>query len=50
MSKKGCSPDNVASEDFFGTVKSEMFQTKSWDGVPIEEFIAELDLYIRWSN
>src|SRR5690554_7095316 len=50
MSKKGCSPDNAACEGFFGTVKSEMFYTRSWDGVSVEEFVTELDSYIRWSN
>lgn len=50
MSKKGCSPDNAACEGFFGTVKIEMFYTRSWDGVSVDEFIAELDAYIRWSN
>jgi len=50
MSKKGCSPDNAACEGFFGTVKSEMFYTRSWDRVSVEEFISELDSYIRWSN
>lgn len=50
MSKKGCSPDNAACEGFFGIVKSEMFYTRSWDGVSVEEFVTELDSYIRWSN
>jgi transposase InsO family protein len=50
MSKKGCSPDNAACEGFFGTVKIEVFYTRSWDGVSVDEFIAELDAYIRWSN
>jgi len=45
MSKKGCSPDNAACEGFFGT-----FYTRSWDRVSVEEFISELDSYIRWSN
>ena len=50
MSRKGCSPDNAACEGFFGIVKSEMFYTRSWDGVSVEEFVTELDSYIRWSN
>ena len=50
MSKKGCSPDNAACEGFFGTVKTEMFYTRSWNDVCVDEFIAELDAYIRWSN
>jgi hypothetical protein len=27
-----------------------MFYTRSWDGVSVEEFVTELDSYIRWSN
>jgi transposase InsO family protein len=27
-----------------------MFYTRSWDRVSVEEFISELDSYIRWSN
>ena len=50
MSKKGCSPDNAACEGFFGTVKKEMYYTRIWDGVSLDEFIGELDMYIRWFN
>ena len=50
MSKKGCSPDNSACEGFFGRLKNEMFYPLSWGGVPIEQFIGELDSYIRWYN
>ena len=50
MSKKGCSPDNSACEGFFGRLKNEMFYGKSWIGVSIDEFIEELDRYIRWYN
>lgn len=48
MSKKGCSPDNSACEDFFGRLKNEMFYGRSWRGVTIEEFISTLDEYIHW--
>ena len=50
MSRKGCSPDNAACEGFFGLVKTEMFYTRSWFGVSVEEFIQELNTYIRWWN
>jgi putative transposase len=50
MSRKGCSPDNAACEGFFGTLKNEMFYTKSWEGVSLEKFIDELDGFIRWYN
>ena len=48
MSKKGCSPDNSACEGFFGRLKNEMFYTRSWFGVLINEFCALLDDYIYW--
>jgi len=50
MSKKGCSPDNSACEGFFGRLKNEFFYCRSWQGVTINEFISELDAYIRWYN
>jgi transposase InsO family protein len=48
MSKKGCSPDNSACEGFFGRLKNEMFYGCKWAGVTIDQFIAELDKYIKW--
>ena len=48
MSKKGCSPDNVACERFFGRLKTEMFYGRDWSGISIQEFIDRLDAYIRW--
>jgi len=50
MSKKGCSPDNSACEGFFGRIKNEMFYYRSWEGVPIAQFVDELDSYLRWYN
>lgn len=50
MSKKGCSPDNSACEGFFGRLKNEMFYYQSWQGISIDEFINELDSYLRWYN
>jgi len=48
MSKKGCSPDNSACEGFFGRLKNEMFYGYSWTGVTIDQFIEQLDIYIKW--
>jgi len=48
MSKKGCSPDNSACEGLFGGLKNEMFYGYSWTGVTIDEFIEQLDKYIKW--
>jgi transposase InsO family protein len=48
MSKKGCSPDNSACEGFFGRLKNEMFYGCLWTDVTIEQFIEQLDLYIKW--
>lgn len=50
MSKKGCSPDNSACEGFFGRLKNEMFYGKSWDGVSIEDFVEQLNNYMKWYN
>jgi putative transposase len=50
MSKKGCSPDNAACEGFFGRIKNEMFYCRSWSDVTIDQFIDELDSYLRWYN
>ena len=50
MSKKGCSPDNAACEGFFGRLKNEMFYGRSWQNVSIDQFINELDSYLRWYN
>jgi transposase InsO family protein len=37
-------------EGFFGRLKNEMFYNRSWQGVSIEQFINELDSYLRWYN
>ena len=50
MSKKGCSPDNSACEGFFGRLKNEMFYYRSWKDVSINQFIDEIDSYLRWYN
>ena len=50
MSKKGCSPDNAACEEFFGRLKNEMFYGRSWVGVSMDDFINEINSYIEWYN
>jgi transposase InsO family protein len=50
MSEKGCSPDNAACEGFFGRLKNELFYSRSWKDVSLDEFIGELDTYLRWCN
>lgn len=50
MSKKGCSPDNSACEGFFGRLKNEMFYGQSWQGVSIQQFMDELNVYLHWYN
>ncbi len=47
-SKKGCSPDNSACESFFGHLKTEMFYCAYSDEYSIEEFIQEINGYMRW--
>ena len=48
MSRKGCSPDNAASEGFFGRLKTELFYPRNWQATTIEQFIEVVDSYIRW--
>lgn len=50
MSQKGCSPDNSACEGFIGRIKNEMFYNRSWKHVTIDQFVDELDGYLRWYN
>ena len=48
MSKKGCSPDNSVCEGFFGRFKNEMFYGYSWANVTVDQFIEQLNIYIKW--
>lgn len=48
MSKKGCSPDNSAMEGFFGNLKNEFFYYRDWTETGIEEFIEQLDEYMKY--
>ena len=50
MSRKGCSQDNAACEGFFGRLKTELFYPRDWKSITIEQFVAEVDAYIRWYN
>ena len=48
MSRKARSPDNARCEGFFGTLKSDFFDHRDWEGVTFEEFRDMLDAYIEW--
>ena len=50
MSRKGCTQDNAACEGFFGRLKTELFYPRDWKAITIEQFVAEVDAYIRWYN
>jgi len=50
MSRRGCRPDNAACEAFFGLLKTEFFYSRLWLGISMEQFVAELEGYIRWYN
>ena len=50
MSAKGCPPDNAACEGFFGRIKNEFFYGRDWKGVSLDEFMRQLDRYLRWYN
>jgi len=50
MSKKGCSPDNLACEGLFGRLKNEMFYNRNWAGVSMNQFIEILNNYLVWYN
>ena len=48
MSRKGRSCDNARMEGFFGTLKSEFFHGRDWEGVGRGGFMAELHAWLRW--
>lgn len=50
MSRKGCSPDNSACEGLFGRLKNEFFYHRDWSGTTVDEFIGQLDAYLRYYN
>ena len=47
MYKKGCSPDNSTCKGCFGRLKNEMFYDCSWTSIIIEQFIEDLNKYIK---
>ena len=50
MSRKGCSPDNLACERFFGRLKNEFYYDRDWNNTPVNEFTEQLNAYIIWYN
>ncbi len=50
MSRKGCTPDNAACKGFFGRLKTELFYHRNWQTTSLEQFMEEVDSYIRWYN
>jgi putative transposase len=50
MPRKGCSQDNAACEGFFGRLITEFFYPRDWKAITIEQFVAEVDAYIRRYN
>lgn len=50
MFRKAFSPDNAASEGFFGRLKNELFYPQDRKNATIEQFIEALDSYVRWYN
>ncbi|MBP1872341.1 transposase InsO family protein/transposase-like protein [Ensifer adhaerens] len=50
MSRKGCSPDNSACEGFFGRLKNEMYYHRDWINTTLDDFMQQVDSYIRWYN
>lgn len=49
ISRKGCPQDNAACEGSFGRLKTELVYP-DWKSITIEEFVREVDAYIRWCN
>jgi putative transposase len=50
MSRKGCSQDNAACDGIFGRLKTELFYPRDWKAITVEQFVKEVDSYIRWHN
>lgn len=50
MSKKASTPDNAQAESFFGHLKTEFFYNRNWQGVSVQDFMNQLDIYIKWYN
>ena len=50
MSRKRFSPDNATCEGFCGRLKTELSYPRGWRAATVEQFIKEVDSYIRWYN
>jgi putative transposase len=50
MSRKGCSFNNAAREEFLGKLKIALFYSRDWQATTIEQFIEEVEAHIRWYN
>lgn len=50
VSRKACSPDDAACEDFFGRLKNEMYYHRNWINTTLEQFTHQVDAYVRWYN
>ena len=50
MSRKACSPDNAACEEFSGRLRTELLYPRSWQDISIDKFIKTVDAYISWYN
>lgn len=48
MSRKGRSCDNARMEGFFGTLKSEFFHSRDWEGVDRNGSMVELHRWLKW--
>lgn len=48
MSRKSCLPDDSACEGFFGRLKNEMFYSRSWKDVSLDDFMATVNNYMHW--
>jgi transposase InsO family protein len=50
ISKKDCSPDNVACEGLFDLLKNGIFFHRDWNGVSVQKFIDNLNDYLICYN
>lgn len=40
----------TACEGFFGRLKTELFYAHDWKAIAIDQFVREVDAFIRWYN
>jgi len=50
ISRNGCSQNNAACEGFFSRMKTVIFYPRDWKAIALEQFVAEVDAYIRCYN